>query len=586
MPLRAFVLRLAALLIAWGTCPPLRAEQPARLPEPAAPAATASPALAQKHMIAAANPLAAQAGLETLRRGGTAVDAAIATQLVLTLVEPESSGIGGGAFLLFFDKQTGRTTAYDGRETAPRAAKPDRFLRPDGKPLPHGDAVVGGLSVGVPGVPALLWKAHQEHGKLPWKDLFAPAIRLAETGFTVSPRLHESIAGEPKLGTLPGSKDYFYPGGQPLAAGAILKNPEYAKTLRRMAEGDPQKTFYRGPIAKAVVNAVHRAPVHPGDMTVKDFAAYQVKTRDILCAPYRDAWKVCGMPPPSSGGLAVLQSLGILQTIDLAPVTPGSAQEVHLITEAERLAFADRNLYVGDPDFVDVPVAGLLDPAYLKTRAGLIAPDKAMETVPAGKPERMKQGWRFVPAAPMEIPATSHLSVVDDAGNAVSMTTSVEGPFGSHLMAAGFVLNNELTDFSFLPAGEQGKAANAVAGGKRPMSSMSPTLVFDKDGALKLVVGSPGGPFIISYVVQTLIGRLDRGLSLQRAIDAPRHVALVDQLFLEQGTPLTETAPILQGMGHKVKIMPLVSGLYGIALTPQGMAGGADPRREGVAIGD
>jgi gamma-glutamyltranspeptidase/glutathione hydrolase len=584
----AFRLIVALALFSGGAFlpPAAHADTPTR-PAPASAAqAQAQAQPAQKHMVAAANPLAARAGLEMLRRGGSAADAAIATQLVLTLVEPQSSGIGGGAFALYFDPATGKTVAYDGRETAPKAAKPNRFLDASGQPMGRRQAILGGRSVGVPGVPALLWALHKDHGKLPWADLFAPAIRLAENGFPVSPRLHMLVAQDKALAKMPATKAYFYPNGQPLAVGTILKNPALAETLRRMAKGDPAKTFYRGPIATAIVRAVRHAPVAAGDMTPRDLLAYRAKRRDPVCMAYR-VWRVCGMPPPSSGGLTVLQTLGMLRGVDFAKLTPGSAKEAHLVIEAERLAFADRNLYIGDPDFVDVPVRGLLDPAYLAQRAKLIAPDRAMPKTTAGTPPGLKHAWRHAPGQSAEPPSTSHLSVVDDSGAALSMTTSVEGAFGSHLMAGGFILNNQLTDFSFRPTGPDGaRAANAVAGGKRPMSSMSPTLVFDKGGQFDLAIGSPGGPFIIGYVAQALIGYLDQGLTIQQAVEQPHVLAMNDRVFLEAGTAAAALAPILKEMGHNVTVLPMTSGLYAIARTPRGLIGGADPRREGVALGD
>lgn len=550
------------------------------LPPAAAAADPAAPARAARQMVATANPHATRAGLDILRAGGSAVDAAIAAQLVLNLVEPQSSGIGGGAFMLHYDAASGRLDAYDGRETAPASATPEMFLDDAGQPMDFWDAVIGGRSVGVPGLLRMLALAHRQHGRLPWARLFAPAIALSEEGFAVSPRLHHLIAEDEDLKDFPEARRYFFDAeGRPLAVGAKLRNPAFAATLRRIAEGGAD-AFYRGAIAAEIAATVQTAPRHPTDMTLADLAGYRAKARPPVCAPYR-RWTVCGMPPPTSGGVAVLEILGLLERFDLSALAPESAEAVHLIAEASRLAFADRNRYLADSDFVEVPVARLLDRGYLARRSRLIAPDKSLGVATPGLPTQNGA----MPRQPQP-PRTTHLVVVDAAGNAVSMTSSIESAFGSHLMAGGFLLNNELTDFSFEPLVDGRAVANRVAPGKRPRSSMSPTMVFDADGKLVLAIGSPGGSRIIGYVVKTIIAVLDWGLDVQAAIALPNFVNRNGPTDLEADTPLTALAPALAARGEAVRIVPMVSGLHGIAVTPGGLEGGADPRREGVALGD
>lgn len=540
--------------------------------------------VAGPYMVSAANPLAARAGRDILRAGGSAVDAAIAIQMVLTLVEPQSSGIGGGAFMLRYERGRNAVFAYDGRETAPAAAGPEMFLDATGKPREFFDAAVGGLSVGVPGTVAMLALAHAEGGRLPWPVLFAPAIRLAEDGFAVSPRLHDLIARDKHLRIFPAADRYFFDAdGAPLPVGHRLRNPELADTLRRIARAGPA-AFYRGPVADDIVAAVRGAARNPGKLTSDDLAGYRARKRPLLCEPYRD-WRVCGMGPPSSGGIAVLQMLGILEHFDLAKMAPNGVAAAHLIAEAGRLAFADRALYVGDSDFVPVPVADLLDRGYLARRAALIAPDRSLGRAKAGAPPLHAAG----PRPPAEEPrglSTTHFSVVDSFGDAVSMTASIENVFGSRLMTRGFLLNNQLTDFSFQPLNDGKPAANRVQPGKRPRSSMSPVLVFTPRGEFVLAVGSPGGSRIIGYVAQTLIAVLDWGLSMQDAIDLPHLVNRNGATELEEGTALESLAPALRALGHAVEIRPLVSGLHGIRATAAGLEGGADPRREGVVLAD
>ena len=577
------VARLVAIAVALL----LAACEPQRLPPVAAPPAPGlaparPPVLARHEMAATANPLASKTALAILKAGGSAVDAAIAAQLVLGLVEPQSSGIGGGGFLLYFDAARHETIAYDGRETAPAAATPDLFIGADGKPLAFWDAVVSGLSVGTPGTMRLLELAHRDHGKLPWSTLFQPAIALAEQGFPVSPRLHALIAADRYLKTQPAAAAYFYDAaGQPLATGAILRNPALARTLRRLAAGGAD-AFYRGPIAHDVVATVHRA-ARPGRLAAIDLARYRAIARPAVCRTYR-RWLVCGMPPPSSGGVAVLQILGLLEDFDLSALAPDAPATVHLIAEAERLAYADRDRYLADPDFVAVPVDELLARDYLRHRAAAISPVRDMGHAPPGTPSA---ATAFAPPAPQPEPvSTSHLSIVDAAGNAVSYTTSVENAFGSRLFVDGFLLNNQLTDFSFRPSNDEGLVANRVEPGKRPRSSMAPTLVFDRDGRLVMSIGSPGGGTIIAFVAKALIAALDQKLDIQQAIDLPNFANRNGPTEIEAGTALEAIVPALKALGHDVKPVELESGLQGIMVTPGGLAGGADPRREGVALGD
>jgi gamma-glutamyltranspeptidase/glutathione hydrolase len=534
-------------------------------------------------MVVAAHPLAAQAGYDVLGRGGSAVDAAIAAELVLNLVEPQSSGVGGGGFLLHYAAREGRLEAYDGRETAPAAARPGRFLGANGKPLDWSDAVISGKSVGVPGLLALPELAHRRHGKLPWAGLFDPAIRLAEGGFPISPRLHALVASDRFLAQDEKARRYFYlSGGTAKPAGTLLKNPELAAVLKRVAS-DGAGAFYRGEIARDIARAVRTRKRSPGDLAESDLAAYAAKERDALCGRYR-VWKVCGVPPPDSGTFTVLQMLGVLEHFDLGALNPGSAQAVHIFAEAGRLAYADRNLYIADPAFVAAPLAALLDPRYLDSRSKLIDPKRSMGRAQAGDPARVAADYGL--AEPLELPSTTHLSVVDAEGNAVALTASIEAAFGNRQMVRGFLLNNELTDFSWEPE-EQGRpVANRVEGGKRPRSSMAPTMVFDEKGGLLMVIGSPGGHSIINYVALTIVNALDWGMDIQSAIAAPRFGSRNGPTELERGTPLERLAPELERMGHSVRIRDEASGLHGIMRAHDGWAGGADPRREGVALGD
>jgi len=579
---------LAALLLA--AC----ASAPERPPAPEAASgfrAGLQTVTATRHMVAAANPLAAEAGREILRAGGSAVDAAVAMQMVLTLVEPQSSGIGGGAFLLHFDGK--RVQSFDGRETAPAAADDGLFVV-DGWPMAFYDAAVGGRAVGTPGVLRLLEAAHRQHGRLPWAQLFEPAIRLAEGGFPISPRLHALLAQEKFLRNDAAARAYFYePDGEPKAVGTRLRNPELAATLRAIAAGGAD-AFYRGDIAADIVRAV-RAHRNRGLLAESDLAAYQAKERPPLCTDHA-RWRVCGMGPPSSGGIAVAQMLGILAQQGIAAAAPamadGSAQPtadaVHLFSEAGRLAFADRNVYVADPDFVPVDWMALVEPRYLADRARLIGArsmGRALPGVPAG--------YRIAGAADeSQRGATSHLSVVDGAGRAVAMTTSIEDAFGARLMVRGFLLNNQLTDFSFVAAEDGRPVANRVQPGKRPRSSMAPTLVFDRgSGELVATLGSPGGSQIVNYVARTLVALLDWDLDIQSAIAMPHFGSRNGPTEVEAGRIAAAVVEQLRARGHEVREVPMTSGIQGIVRLrpPDGRsawAGGADPRREGVALGD
>ena len=550
-------------------------------------ASPASPATATSHMISAANPLAVEAGLELLRAGGSAAEAAIGVQLVLNLVEPQSSGIGGGAFALYWQAAGGQLKTYDGRETAPAAAKPDRFLV-DGAPLKLAQAIRGGASVGVPGTMRLLEALHKEHGRLPWPRLFAPAIRMAEQGFPVSPRLHMLLRWQGAQSFSPRARSHFFDrSGNARPVGYLMKNPEFAATLRLIAERGAG-AFYEGAIAQAIVESVRNAPNLPGDITPADLAGYRVKERDPVCFAYR-SYRVCGMGPPSSGGLAVGQILKLLEPFDLGkgPADTLNARAVHLIAEAQKLAFADRDRYVGDPDFVSVP-AGLLDAGYLGMRRALMNPAAAMGKVPAGTPPQV--GLPLPGAdATVEQDGTTHFSIVDRDGNVVSMTSTIEAAFGSRLWAAGFLRNNQLTDFAFRPVDGAGRPlANAVAPGKRPRSSMAPTIVFDAEGRPWAALGSPGGSRIISYVVKTLVGLIDWKLDAQAA------VSLMN--FGNRGGPFEIEIDHRSALWHALKLRPYGhriradyqnSGAHAIVVRQGGrLEGGADPRREGVARGD
>ena len=544
--------------------------------------AAGKPVEADNWMVAAANPLAVEAGAKVLRQGGSAADAMIAVQSVLGLVEPQSSGLGGGAFLVWYDAESGALTTLDGRETAPLAATPRYFQDENGEPLKFWDAVVGGRSVGTPGTPRLLEAAHARWGKLDWAPLFGDAITLAENGFTVSPRLASLVEDDAdRLGRFDATRAYFFPGGSAIAAGDTLNNPDYAETLRAIAEGGAD-AFYSGAIAADIAATVQSAPGNPGLLSEQDLARYQVKERPAVCASYRDH-EVCGMGPPSSGALTVGQILGTLDTFDLAASGPEEASSWRLIGDASRLAFADRGRYMADSDFVPMPVKGLVDPAYLKTRAGLLTGGSALEEVAPGEPA-WDHALLYADDDSLELPSTSHISIVDADGNALSMTTTIENGFGSRLFVRGFLLNNELTDFSFRTHRDGVPIANRLEPGKRPRSSMAPTIVM-KDGAPVLVVGSPGGSRIIGYVAKTVIAHLDWGMDVQQAVALPHLVNRFGTYDLEDGTAATALGPALEAMGYEVNARALTSGLHAISIG-ETLLGSADPRREGIAIGE
>jgi len=555
----------------------------------------------QGFAVAAANPLATDAGYQILLAGGSAIDAAIAVQMVLTLVEPQSSGIGGGAFVLHHDGK--KVEAYDGREAAPLAATDKLFLDAQGKPLPFMDGVVSGLSVGVPGTLSVLEMAHKEHGKLPWATLMQPAIQLAEQGFKLSPHLHRGLMAETYLMNDPVAATYFYDAqGKPFPIGHVLKNPELAAVMRDIAKRGSQ-ALKDGPVAEALVKKVRQHPTRPGSMTLQDLANYKAKKREPLCFDHAvqssgKTYQLCGFPPPSSGTLAIGQMLGILNNtaagkMQLEQGLP-SADWLHFYTEAARLAFADRGQFVADPDFVQAPGGDwrtLWNAHYLKERSSLIRA-QSMKVAQPGNPAGTKAAFAPMPA--QEEYGTSHISVIDKYGNAVAMTTTIEAVFGSRNMVnsgqgrhGGFLLNNELTDFSYAPTDAQGlPIANRVEGGKRPRSSMSPTLVFEKDtGKLKMTGGSPGGAVIIHYTGKLLIGTLQWGLNTQQAINLPNFSSLNGPTILEEKRFPESTIKALQSKGHDVRETPLPSGLQAIEVTPTGFFGGADPRREGVVMG-
>lgn len=545
--------------------------------------ADGKPVMGKDWMIAAAHPLAAEAGAKILEAGGSAADAMIAVQTVLGLVEPQSSGLGGGAFLVWYDAKTGELTTLDARETAPMEATHTLFLNDKGEPLEFMEAVVGGRSVGTPGTPALLETAHRLWGNKNWSSLFEDGIKLAEEGFAVSPRLAELVAGEgDALKVYPATAEYFFPGGTAIAAGTTLKNPEYAETLRELA-AKGSDAFYSGHIAEDIVNTVRTAAGNPGKLSMRDMAAYEVKERPAVCAEYRDH-DVCGMGPPSSGGLTVGLILGMLGGYDLAALGAENPESWRLIADASRLAFADRGRYMADNDYVPVPSEGLLAPKYLAERGKLLAGDDSLPEVSAGSP-----GWSHAmnwgKDSSLELPSTTHIAIVDKEGNALSMTTTIENGFGSRLFTNGFLLNNELTDFSFETHDDAGyPIANRLEPGKRPRSSMAPTIVMKDDKPL-LVIGSPGGSRIIGYVAKSIIAYLDWGMNVQQAVALPNVINRFGPLDVEVGTPATKMTQAFKDMGFEVEEKDLNSGVQGIAITPEGLAGGADPRREGIALG-
>ncbi|GAB3376536.1 gamma-glutamyltransferase [Spongiibacter taiwanensis] len=553
------------------------ASDPLIVPEAASGLSETKAVRYQHAMAVTANPYASEAAKTILQQGGSAVDAAITAQLVLGLVEPQSSGIGGGAFMLHWDSKTKQLSSWNGRETAPVNTEERHFLTKSGKPMSFYDAVIGGYAVGVPGVVAMLEAAHKAHGKLPWSALFAPAITLAEQGFMLSPRLHTLLSNSPRIAVNPAIRDCFFVNGKPKPVGTVLKNPAYASTLKQLAEGGAE-AFYHGGLAKQLVAAVTNDPNRPGKLQLSDLANYRAQQQPAICAAFLQ-YQVCGAPPPSSGGTTVLAILGMIEN-----ATKGGKDilPLHSFIEASRIAFADRNRYIADPDFVEVPTQGLVDPGYLKQRADLISDKQRLQDVTAGNP----------PGAPPregsespELPSTSHFSIVDSDGNVVSMTTSIETAFGSRVMVGGFLLNNQLTDFSFAPKDETGELiANRIESGKRPRSSMSPTIVL-KDGQPILAIGSPGGARIIDYVALSLYRILAMDMPIDEAISAGHVVAMGPYLELEAGRFTPEQIKVLEDLGHAPRQGEQTSGLHVIRLLPDGLEGAADPRREGEVAG-
>lgn len=531
-------------------------------------------------VVSAADPRAAEAGREMLREGGSATDAALAMMLALTVVEPQSSGIGGGGFFVHHDARQGLIDTIDGRERAPSAAQFDRFLDESGEPRAHDDAYAGGLSVGVPGNMRLMETAHRRWGKLPWARLFQPAIRLAENGFTVGPILAHSIADAiSRWKDFPETMALYAPGGEPSPEGATIRNPVLAQLLRRMAS-EGANAFYLGDNAAAIMATVANARRNPATITSEDISGYTATSRNAVCVRYR-IYKVCGMGPPSSGATTVFGILGMIERFDIGAFGADSPDAWHLIVEAMRLAYADRRQYIGDPDFASVPLIGLIDPAYLASRSRLIRLDRAQASVSHGKPPGAPTNG--APAPSVEA-GTTHFSVVDAIGNVVSMTSTIEDIWGSQLIANGMMLNNELTDFSFVPEHAGKPVANRVEPGKRPLSSMSPTIVYDADDRPILALGSAGGPRIIMHVAKTLIGVLDFGLPASEAIALPNLFFDNNAILLERASATDALLGGLRAKGHKVRAEPLGSKVNAVERAARGWRGAADPRSEGVAL--
>lgn len=533
-------------------------------------------------MIATANHYASEAGAAMLRQGGNAIDAMVATQLVLGLVEPQSSGIGGGGFLVYWDNDNHQMTTFDGRETAPFAVTPRLFQDKKGQPLAFYDAVVGGRSVGTPGTIKLLWNSHQQYGQLQWKKLFQPAIKLAKKGFIVSPRLAALVAKDAThLQRWPQTRHYFFDDqGQPIQAGQTLINQPYANTLRKIADYG-QKAFYQGDIAREIVNTVQNAVGNPGVLSSIDLASYRVKQRSPVCAPYRQ-YQICGMGPPSSGALTLGQIMAMLSHYPLAKMGADNINSWRLIGDASRLAFADRGRYMADSDYVPMPTTGLLDPAYIQQRAQLLATNKKLAAVKPGAPPWDHATLQTTDEA-IELPSTTHFAIVDRQGNVVSMTSTIENSFGSRLMVGGFLLNNELTDFSFRSHIDGVPIANRIEPGKRPRSSMAPTIVMHNNQPV-LAIGSPGGSQIIGYIAKTLVAYLDWNMDLQQAINLPNINNRFGTFELEQNTSATVWAPKFEQLGYKTMVKDLNSGIQAISIAPKQLIGAADPRREGKVI--
>lgn len=538
-----------------------------------------------KSIVVTSNPYASKAAAEILRNGGSAVDAAITAQFVLTLTQPQSTGIGGGAFMLYWDKNSGKLYALDGREKAPASASPQLFLNKDGQPRKfYPDAVVGGISVGVPGMMRFLEQAHKKFGKLEWSVLLEYPIRLAEEGFELSSALYRTLSFLPDLKKIEPASSYFYKDNRngeltPLPIGTILTNAEYAKTLKRIAKFGPEE-LYSGKTANLIINAVNNSPFSPGLITLEDLANYTAVWRDPICGLYRK-YKVCSMPPPTSGGITMLMMLKMLERFDIESEHPNSPNFIHLFSEAGSLAYADRDYYIADPDFVDIPVNGMLNEDYISERSKLIKKETSLRDRKPGKPKGYK---KFSKNVDISRPSTSHLVIVDNFGNSISLTSTIEGPFGSHLMAGGFMLNNELTDFSLIPKKNGLFVANRVEANKRPRSSMTPTIIFNPEGEIYALTGSPGGNSIIGYVTKSVMAMVDWDLSPQDTVSLPHFIRKGENTELERGTDIVRYKQFLEKKGHKVVIIPKVSGLQIIKKKNKGFIGGTDPRGEGLVI--
>ncbi|MFM9827723.1 MAG: gamma-glutamyltransferase [Sphingomonas sp.] len=544
--------------------------------------AVQAPTPAAKGVVSAADPRAAAAGQEILRAGGTAADAEMAMMLALTVVEPQSSGIGGGGFFVYQDARTGKLTTIDGREKAPAAATPKRFLGADGKPLSFFQAVPGGLSVGVPGNIRLMAMVHAKFGKLPWKALFQPAIRLAEQGYQVTPPMAAAMGFVSQTwSSFPSTAALYAPSGKPAAVGDTIRNPALAATLRTIAAQGPD-AFYTGEIAAGVVRTVTTASKNPADLTLADLAAYQAKERAPVCGQYR-GYRLCGMGPPSSGATTVFQILGMLERFDLRAMGKDSPVAWHLISEAMLLAYADREKWLGDSDFVKVPVSGLLNRNYVRARSALLSPDKSLGNYEAGTPPGAEPRTAAISS---EVSGTTHFVSVDKSGSIATMTSTVEGPFGSQLISGGFVLNNELTDFTFAPEKNGAPVANRVEGAKRPLSSMSPTIVYNAKGTPVFTVGAAGGKTIIMQVAKAIIAHFDWGMPAREALGQGLVYFNSGGIILEQGTSLEPMKPALEALGHKVSIARLGLKANAAERTSAGWVGAADPRSVGVALSE
>jgi gamma-glutamyltranspeptidase / glutathione hydrolase len=540
-----------------------------------------SAAFAKGGVVTSADIRASEAGREILRAGGSAVDAEMAMMLALTVVEPQSSGIGGGGFLVYTDAKSGKIATIDGRETAPRSARTDRFMGADGKPMAFVDAFPGGKSVGVPGNIALMAAAHKKWGKLKWAQLFAPAIKLAEDGFVISPRLAATLSMmKGQWAGFDATQALYWKDGVPRRPGETMRNPALASVLRAIAR-DGAKAFYSGDNANAIQTATTGAARNPATVSLEDLARYTAKERPALCGTYR-VYKVCGMGPPSSGGTTILQMLGMIERFDMKKMGKDDPRSWHVMAEAMFLAYADREKYLGDPDFVSVPVAGLLDKTYVASRSALISLDTSLPSYEAGNPPGAPARTAAISG---EVSGTSHFIAVDGAGNIASMTSTVEGPFGSQLLANGYFLNNELTDFSFAPTKDGAPVANRLQPGKRPLSSMSPTIVYGPDGKAIFAVGAAGGKRIIMQVMKTLVAHLDWGLSAQDAIAAPNIFFGGEAILVEQNTPLSAMMQPLATLGRMVVSSPIApSKANAVERTAKGWQGAADPRSEGIAL--